>query len=354
MAQRRIGVQQAADQHLLGLDRADPHQHGRQLAPDVERARFILEAAGDLGHDGVAEPGQRPAGRVAQLGATERIEQRRRRCLRGPGRARFRSPATPPRDPASAISAGSIGEKAGTSAMSRAASARSRAPSGPGERIIASMIRWAASRFWAGPGEARNAAMPARIEKSAKSPRRLDLGQRIDPALTRQIEQRLGADPEVGVVEQGNRIRPDLAVAGGGQQRQRPLPDVSLRVQQQRAKRRMPALGPLPFQQARARSGLPSGSVAAELVAQRVRGGALEHRRGGPLGVHAMAMDAVLDGADIGGAEPPGDGDPRRQSAPGSASRCRAASGRGPGSSGSRRSGCRRPPPRPRRRPASR
>ena len=88
--------------------------------------------------------------------------------------------------------------ESGTSAISRAASARSRTPAGPftayhrleqrarGVEIL--------RRSWRGE-KRRHAGADREVFEVAKL---LDLGQRIDAHLPRQVEERLGANAEVG------------------------------------------------------------------------------------------------------------------------------------------------------------
>ena len=51
MTQRDIGLQQAADECLLGLCRADSHENGRQLAANVERRVLVAQPFFDLRDD---------------------------------------------------------------------------------------------------------------------------------------------------------------------------------------------------------------------------------------------------------------------------------------------------------------
>ena len=45
VAERDVGLQQAADERLLGLGGADADEHRRKLAPDVLRRVFVARAA---------------------------------------------------------------------------------------------------------------------------------------------------------------------------------------------------------------------------------------------------------------------------------------------------------------------
>ena len=102
----------------------------------------------------------------------------------------------------------------------------------------------------AGPGEARKAAMPARIEKSAKSPSvsicasgsmpALAREDRAAPRCARRGQDRAAARPHPARSRRRRRRR--AAPGRGGGRR--------LGVQQQCAQRRMPALGALAFEQA--------------------------------------------------------------------------------------------------------
>ena len=68
--------------------------------------------------------------------------------------------------------------------------------------------------------------------------------------LARQVEQCLGANAEVCVLEHLDGRRTNIAVPGGAQQRQGAAADVGLGVLQQRAQRRLPAPRLLHLQQA--------------------------------------------------------------------------------------------------------
>ena len=67
MPQRDVGLQQAADERLLGLGRPDAHQYGRQLAPDVLRRLDVAQYPFDLRDDVVAVAGERAGGFVDEL-----------------------------------------------------------------------------------------------------------------------------------------------------------------------------------------------------------------------------------------------------------------------------------------------
>ena len=72
---------------------------------------------------------------------------------------------------ASASSVESSGSKeSGSKPSSRAASSLVRWHSAPCSQTMPARICCAVSRFWAGPGRARNATMAERTEKSGKSP----------------------------------------------------------------------------------------------------------------------------------------------------------------------------------------
>ena len=129
--------------------------------------------------------------------------------------------------------------------------------------------------------------------------------------LPRQIEERLGADPEVGVLEHLDRGGADLAIAGRAQERQRTAADIGLGMMQQHAERRLPAPGLLHLEQPERVADLRR-VAARELRAQRLGGGLLDRRRRRPLGVEAMAMDALVDRPDVLAAQPPRDADPQR------------------------------------------
>ena len=67
--------------------------------------------------------------------------------------------------------------------------------------------------------------------------------------LTRQVEERFGANAEVAIPEQLDGRGADLAIAGRAEQRQRTPPDVAFRVLQQRAQRWLPAASLLHLEQ---------------------------------------------------------------------------------------------------------
>ena len=186
----------------------------------------------------------------------------------------------------------------------RAASARSRCPSGPPLCAMPSTMSRAASRFWAGPGAERNAAAPALIEKSWKSPELLDLAQRVDAGLTGEIQQRLGADADVRVAQHGRDALGDRVVAAGAEGGQRTPADVGIGMRQQRAQRRMPLARLLPFDEIERVADL--GQIGGgELRREHVGRGAFGHRRGAALRVETMPVNAVLNGADVLRPHPP-------------------------------------------------
>ena len=139
----------------------------------------------------------------------------------------------------------------------------------------------------------------------------LDLRQRIDVHLARQVEERLGPHAEVGILEHLDRRRADLAIAGRAEQRQRPPPDVGLGMQQQRAQRRLPAARLLHLEQSERVADLRR-VAARQLRAQRLGRRLFDRGRGRALGVEAMAMDALVDRPDVLGPQAPRHADPDR------------------------------------------
>ena len=153
--------------------------------------------------------------------------------------------------------------------------------------------------------------MPARIEKSSKSPSFSICAAGRCPARAtgtaaprseRRDPDRAAAPTRVGGRCRGRRRRASSARA------RRRMSGLGMR--QQRPQRRVPALASAALRAGRARSGPPTGSLAASLSPQRVGRRTLEHRRRRPLRIEAMAMDAVLNGADVRRPQPPRDDDP--------------------------------------------
>ena len=169
--QRDVGLEQPADERLLRFGRTDPDEDRRQLATQVERRALVAERRLDVRNDRVPEARQRGRGVLHQLVSLEGRHQRLDQLLARNAYRQNRIAARATASSSSRMSASSRSmNESGTSAINRAASARSRAPFVPSARTMPSSSARAASRFCAGPGEARNAAMPARIEKSSKSP----------------------------------------------------------------------------------------------------------------------------------------------------------------------------------------
>ena len=95
----------------------------------------------------------------------------------------------------------------------RAASARSRCPSGPPLRAMPSSISRAASRFCAraGRGQKRRGAGPDR--EVLEVAELLDLAQRVDAGLAGQIQQGLGPNADIRVAQHGRDALGDRVVA---------------------------------------------------------------------------------------------------------------------------------------------
>ena len=174
-----------------------------------------------------------------------------------------------------------------------------------------STISRAASRFCAGPGAERNAAAPALNREVLEIAELLDLAQGVDAGLAGQIQQRLGADADIRVAQHGRHALGDLVVAAGAQGGQRTAADVGIGMRQQRPQRRMPLARLLPFDEVERVADL--GQIGGrKLRREHVRRGAFGHRRGAALGVETMAVNAVLDRADILRAQPPRQRQPDR------------------------------------------
>ena len=120
----------------------------------------------------------------------------------------------------------------GTSAIRRAASARSRAPSAPVIRTIASSSVRAAIEILCRAGRSQERGHPRPDREVLEVSELLDLRQRIDAHLARQIEQRFGANAKVGILEHRDRHCADLAIARCAEERQCPPPDIRFRVLQ--------------------------------------------------------------------------------------------------------------------------
>ena len=102
-----------------------------------------------------------------------------------------------------------------------------------------------------------------------------------------------------------------LAIACGAKQRQRAAADIALGMAQQRSQRRLPAARLLDLEQTEGVahfSGIAAGKLRAQGLGRRL----FDRRRGGALGIEAMAMNAVVDRAHVLDAQPPGDDQPHR------------------------------------------
>ena len=140
-----------------------------------------------LRHDRIAVPRERDRSSGGQIGTRECVEQRRDELVAGAprGAARIASRAT-----TGVLVPIRRVEQVGESPPARR---RARAPPDvdpprrhpPTLRPSPSRMNRAASRFCDGPGEARNAASPARIEKSSTSPELFELTQRIERRISR-------------------------------------------------------------------------------------------------------------------------------------------------------------------------
>ena len=125
--QRDVSLQQAADQRLLGLRGADADEHGRKLAPDVLRRVLVAQACFDFGDDVVAVTRQRVRRVVDELRSTERLRSAAATSSSRVRPSRLGSPAARRRSFSSRMQGHEqVEERSGTSAISRAASARSR------------------------------------------------------------------------------------------------------------------------------------------------------------------------------------------------------------------------------------
>ncbi len=158
----------------------------------------------------------------------------------------------------------------------------------------------------------------------------VDLGQRIDPGVVRQPEQRLGPHLDVGIVQQPLGLGPDRQVGGGPQRGQRPGADGGRLVGQERADgvegRPPPALreGPQHVE-----DGL--GIAGVEGLGQHRRGRSIHGRRGRALDVEPVLVQAVGDRRPRSRGAGPAPGRPRRRRRRRSRWRGRAGRDRGPG-----------------------
>ena len=199
VADRPVRLEQAGDERLLGLRGADPQQHRRQLA-----AHFDRDVLGPAARRRSSAPPRCPAARAlrrlpppapggrAPGSGPARSSSRTRRWA-----ARMACRAT------SALSSAMSGGRRSTNVASwiapirRAASARSRRPSGPPLRAMrfdheprrVEVLRRARR------GKKRRDAGPDR--EVLEVPELLDLAQRVDAGLAGQIQQRLGANADI-------------------------------------------------------------------------------------------------------------------------------------------------------------
>ena len=233
-----------------------------------------------LRHDGVAEPRQRRGRLVADLGTAERVDQRLDRLGRRRSSAPSGSPAAPPPGPrpGSAAAADRRTPRA-TSAISRAASARSRAPAGPARALIVFEHRARRVEVLRRPRrrqKRRHARRGSRNRRSRRASRSAPSG-----SMPRSRERYSSASvrtPRSGSRSSSTAVGGDLLVAGRGQQRQGPPPDVRLRMHAAAPAAPGASSGCAAPRADRARSALRRDPRPPSLSAQRVGGRPLERR----------------------------------------------------------------------------
>ena len=130
------------------------------------------QRVGDRRHHRVAQPRERFGGFLRQLRRGRAPGSGRARSPRAPGGGRRGWPAARPRRLVGDERRQQVERTSVPGSLRSAAPPRPDrvAPRRPPLRAMPSTMSRAASRFCAGPGAARNAAAPARIEKSWKSP----------------------------------------------------------------------------------------------------------------------------------------------------------------------------------------
>ncbi len=235
MAQGDVGLQQAADEGLLRLGRADANQHGRQLAARIDRRILVAQTPFDLGHQRVAVRRQRGRHVVGQLIAPEDVEQRFDQLVAGHRARRSNRLACHGLvgilNQASEHVEEGVGDEGNQprrlGPLARAGFARRRHhrvdQRARGLEVLRRPRRRQERRH---PGTDREVLEIAEL---------LNLCQRIDAHLPRQVEERFGADTKIGILAAARRSVGDLAIAGRSQQRERAAPDVGLGIRQQHA-----------------------------------------------------------------------------------------------------------------------
>ena len=232
MPQRGIRVQHAADQHLFGLDGADAHQDRGQLAPHVERHAIVVYPARELPNDDVAEPREGLGGIVVDLRPADRSDQRVDQRLvrivadhgasgldrlphdiqvgvREQGRQHLLESRGNERDQPGGF--GALAAALAASSVRHRRQNRAR-----GIEILRGSWR----------GEERR--HPRSYREVGEVSELLDLRERIDALLPREVQQRFCPHRQVGIPEERHGVCGDLPVAGSRQEGQCALPNVGL------------------------------------------------------------------------------------------------------------------------------
>ena len=271
-----------------GSGAAHVHRHGR--------VRQVIARGAD---DAVAEPAS-----AAVASSTRSVSAMRSRAtgtsVRFLNCARPRSPPGATSVPRPAAAPQLVeSNRSGRRGSSRAASSRVRCLRPRAPPPSSSSISLAASMFWVGPGRARNATIAARIEKSSKSPTSSIRSSGSIRCVVGEIEHRLGAHVEVGVVAAAARPPPSRDCRRLTSSKREAARRTSGDGVFQRARARPGGrVAVRAIEQARARRAISRGSSPAA-GREHVVAACVEHRARGPLGVEAIVVDALPEVLDV-------------------------------------------------------